>query len=339
MKNFETQMKKDKIITLYKEKRSLREISKITNCPKSTIADLIKNYEKYGMTLRKNGSGRRPSLNDEDKKYILDLIDKNPKILSPKISISLRNMNNKDITPKTIRNYINSTSLSSYVVKNVPDLGENNRISRLNHCREWSNWPLKSWKRIIFSDETKINLFKSDGRARVWREPGTALQPKHVSLTRKFGGGSVMVWGCMGYNGVGRLTIIDGNVDSIKYKRILSQNLEESAEILGISDEFIFQQDNAPPHKAVNTMEYFDQNNITLLSWPPQSPDLNPIENLWSYLKQKVAERAPKTITDLKQKIQEEWEKIPVAYCQKLVKSMGNRIEGCIRNSGRWTEY
>ena len=97
-----------------------------------------------------------------------------------------------------------------------------------------------------------------------------------------------MVWGCISYYGVGRLVIVDGTLNAIKYTELLAENLFESSEYMGISNDFIFQQDNAPCHKAKHTMKFFSENQIKVLEWPAQSPDLNPIENIWGYIKRKL---------------------------------------------------
>lgn len=90
-----------------------------------------------------------------------------------------------------------------------------------------------------------------------------------------------MVWGCFAANGVGALVFIEENMTADTYISILKQNLRQSAEKLGISNEFKFYQDNDPKHKAWKTRLWLLYNCPNILETPPQSPDLNPIENLW----------------------------------------------------------
>ncbi len=69
----------------------------------------------------------------------------------------------------------------------------------------------------MWSDETKINLFGSDGVKRVWQQPGEEYKDKCVLPTVKYGGGSVMVWGCMSPAGTGELQFIEGTMNANIY--------------------------------------------------------------------------------------------------------------------------
>ncbi|GFS96088.1 transposable element Tc1 transposase [Trichonephila clavipes] len=107
-----------------------------------------------------------------------------------------------------------------------------------------------SRKKALNCDESKFNIFGSDGRPMVWRKSNTSHHPKHTIPTVKHGGGSVMIWGCMAALGVGKLVSIDGIMHKMAYLNILQNNLKESADKLRLGSNFIFQQDNDPNHIA-----------------------------------------------------------------------------------------
>jgi hypothetical protein len=101
-----------------------------------------------------------------------------------------------------------------------------------------------------------------------------------------------------------------------------------------------FQQDNAPCHAARIIKAWMANNNIELLSWPGNSPDLNPIENCWTLLKRKVGESKPSSIPDLIAKVKTAWnENITANYCQNLISSMPRRIQAVMDARGGTTKY
>ncbi len=104
--------------------------------------------------------------------------------------------------------------------------------------------------KILWSDETKIELFGLNSKRYVWRKPGTAHHLSNTVPTVKHGGGSIMLWGCFSAAGTGRLVAIEGKMNAAKYRDILDENLLQSAQDLRLGRRFTFQQDNDPKHTA-----------------------------------------------------------------------------------------
>ena len=151
-----------------------------------------------------------------------------------------------------------------------------------------------------------------------------------------------MVWGCMEWNGVGKLIEVQGIMDAKQYCDILEDGLVKSFEDLEMEEEErIFQQDNDPKHTSKKATQWFEDNNIKVLVWPAQSPDLNSIEHLWVHLKKKLKEhlRPPKRVHELWERVAEEWNKIGPETCQNLIESMPRRIQAVIIAKGGHTKY
>ena len=135
--------------------------------------------------------------------------------------------------------------------------------------------------RVWWSDETKINCLGSDGRHWVWKEVGEGLSDRVVEGTVKFGGGNVMMWGCMGWDGVGYATRIEGKMDADLYVSIMEDELQEMLHYYGKTNtDIIFQQDNDSKHTSKKAQNWFKDNGINVIKWPAQLPDINSIKHL-----------------------------------------------------------
>ncbi|GBN06151.1 Transposable element Tc1 transposase [Araneus ventricosus] len=143
------------------------------------------------------------------------------------------------------------------------------------------NKPETYWNNVLFGDERKFNIFSSDGCIRIWRRKNEEHNSKNLFETVTYGGGGVLVQGCMPASGLGDLVFIDGIMNNALYLNILRDNLKLSSQNLGIGNNFVFYQDNDPKHTALNVRLWGLYNCPQNLKTPPQSPDLNPIEHIW----------------------------------------------------------
>ncbi|KAI4871969.1 hypothetical protein NFI96_010418 [Prochilodus magdalenae] len=139
--------------------------------------------------------------------------------------------------------------------------------------------------------------------------------------------------------GTGALHKIDGIMRKEHYVEILKQHLKTSARKLKLGRKWIFQMNNDPKHTAKLVTKWLKDNKVNVLEWPSQSPDLNPIENLWAKLKRHVRARRPTNMAQLHQFCQEEWAKIPANYCEKLVEGYPKRLTQVIQFKGNSTKY
>ncbi len=258
-------------------------------------------------------------------------VKKNPKITVAELQRCIREMG-ESCRKSTITAALHQSGLYGRVARRKPLLSARHMKARMEDSKMVTN-------KILWSDETKIELFGLNSKRYVWRKPGTAHHLSNTVPTVKHGGGSIMRWGCFSAAGTGRLVAIEGKMNAAKYRDILDENLLQSAQDLRLGRRFTFQQDNDPKHTAKITKEWLHNNSVTVLEWPSQSPDLNPIEHLWRDLKMAVHQRLPSNLTELERICKEECQRIPKSRCEKLVASFPKRLMAVLNQKGASTKY
>ena len=174
---------------------------------------------------------------------------------------------------------------------------------------------------------------------KVKRRPGSdPYDPKFVQHTVKHPQ-YLMVWGCFSYYGTGKLIVLPTNqtVNKERYFEILVDHLEECFEA---TNSDFFQQDGAKAHTAKLITNYLDFCGINYFSdWPGNSPDLNPIENLWGIMKSQLRKRDVSSISKLKLALQDIWDNLDPQLLKNLALSIPKRLQAVIKTKGGSTKY
>ncbi|GBM90045.1 Transposable element Tc1 transposase [Araneus ventricosus] len=174
-------------------------------------------------------------------------IRKNPRLSAVKLATELEKRFAIKVSPETVRRVIRSYGYNSRVARRKCFVNEGTRKVRLDFAMLAKDISL--WESVIFVDESKFNIFGSDGRIGVWRKPNEELNPKNLLPTVEHGDGFIMVCGCFAASGMENLVslkIIWSNIS------ILKENLKISASKLLIQNIFKLYQDNDPKHTALN---------------------------------------------------------------------------------------
>ncbi|KAI5151319.1 hypothetical protein ENBRE01_2054 [Enteropsectra breve] len=136
-----------------------------------------------------------------------------------------------------------------------------------------------------------------------------------------------MVWACFSFFKLSKIVFVDGTLNSNSYQNILEEYLISFIDELD-SQNILFQQDNARPHVSISTKSWLEERGVECMDWPPYSPDLNPIENLWGILAQQVYPkgRQYENEEELKASIKKEWQEFEITIAHTPVYSMRNRF-------------
>lgn len=208
--------------------------------------------------------------------------------------------------------------------------------------------------RLLAIDSTYFTLGTVQRRRRLWvmkGQPVVAGRPNRSQQLHVYGGISahgktslVLVTGTTGhtkryYNSRGQLS----GVGAQEFQEVLGDTLVPEASQLfaaaGVRRWSVL-MDNAPAHSARDTKEYIRVNGIPVVNgWPPNSPDLNPIENAWAWCKRRVYAKHHNSLGELWEAVQEAWRALPDHMCKNLMMSLTTRKAVCLERDGGYTGY
>ncbi|KAL0194659.1 hypothetical protein M9458_008231, partial [Cirrhinus mrigala] len=224
----------------------------------------------------------------------------------------------KDASRTTTHRRMQDMGFSCRIPCVKPLLNNRRRQKRLAWAKDKKDWTAAEWTKVM--------------------KRGEAQNPCCLRSSVKFPQ-SVMVWGAMSSAGVAPLCFLRSKVNAAVYQDVLEHFMLPAADQLYGDADFIFQQDLAPAHSAKATSTWFKDHGIPVLNWPANSPDLNPIENLWGIVKRKMRYARPNNAEELKATIRATWALITPEQCHRLIDSTPRRIAAVIQAKGAPTKY
>jgi transposase len=348
------------ILGMYDAGASKSAIAVQTSRARSTVRDAIKKYDIKTFTGVAPPPGNPKDLSDREARTLLRVTKNNRR----KTLEDITNILPDKLSASTLQRRLSSLGIKKHIAIKKPFLTDEHKRQRLEFCEEHKDWTVEDWKRVIFSDESKIEIGKQVRAVWVFRSEDEKYNEDCLVPALKGNRASIMVWGCFSANKLGPLlTFGKGGINSTDYITTLKTGLlpfierlnglkQPSNDSIAVATmgEYIFQQDNAPIHASTQTNRFFQSHHLTVMNWPPNSPDLNPIEHLWPALKARFYEeweamykgkvsRSENAMqmygTMLKRIWEEELEKI----AENLIESMPRRIEAVREARGGPSRY
>ena len=329
------------------------DIGRELHIPHRTVSDFLHRLDERGTADNIPRSGRPRATSASQDQLIIQTAKANTRIPLAELC----NITNIEASLSTIRRRLQEVHIRKWRAVDRPALTAVHAEKRLNWALEQQRWREEKWKKVIWSDESAIQ--KDSDNRQVWifrhQNKQEKYAPENVRGRTKYGNLSQMVWGSFCGTKLGPIVFIEGMINSDVYISVLEQHLLPYIDALRGEDttNIVFQQDNARPHASKKTHKWLEdameKHEFVLMEWPPNSPDMNPIEHLWEHIKTELHRRYPDTKdlqgspdvirATLRARLAEIWWDIGEEVLDRLIKSMPNRVKALIDADGWYTEY
>ena len=316
-------------ILVEKGERSPKVLLRATGASRATVFRLLSGRKPSGSAAEAKKIGRPRTLDPLALDSLKRMATRTPTLSNPQLARRLRDKGHPRVHPRTIGRALIAIGLQRAFPIKKPLLTERHKRIRLAWCLKNRD---RDWTKVIFTDESTL-LF-APYRQKILFKKGN---PRPMVGSVKYPP-SLMIWGGISVRGATPICPIKGKINQWKYQDVLMDYLIPSMNVL-YPDGFVLQQDNATSHVANSTIKFLELNGIEVMDWPPCSPDLSPIENLWANIKKLFAPEKRTTIHEWRERVSQIWDAIPIEHLGNLINSMPDRIEACISARGGVINY
>ena len=314
--------------------------------PISTIKSTIYNERKRLNNHSLPRSGRPHGLTEEQRDHLYDLTTTNPHIKMRDLLESV----DEAVKERSIRRLLNEMGRRKWRQLRRPELSEIHARKCLAWAHEYASFTPEDWAQVRWSDECTVERGAGIQPRWTFKRPSEQLAEHDVHTYHPGKSVKQMFWAAFGEDMCTGLIPLDGDPDAPQggvNARVI-YDLYQAFLPEFIQPGNIFMHDNAPVHRAEIIKQILDELQIQVMVWPPYSPDLNPIENLWAIMKQEIyklypeLEHAPDTEETLRKLIEaakEAWHAIDQQVLVKLSATMPHRVKAVIEAKGWYTKY
>lgn len=298
-----------------------------------TINHWIDRFEHSGNVLDEPRSGRRRVTLESVDAAIVSAAEE-VRFITPRV---IRERLHLRVSKRTIRRRLDEAGLFGRVARFSWPLSQADIDDRLEFAVDYAGWDGNDWGRVLFSDECHIWL---DNQSQIWvQRPEDAAYLDQYMTHRQPNRDKISIWAGFSATGVTRLGIIHGNLDGSKLVDILADELPNYTARVWGSSEWYLLQDNSPIHRSHEVQDFLESKNVRRFKLPSYSPDLNPMENLWAWLKRELDHECYANVDELRSGLLEIWNNMPVDILFALVESMPKRLEAVRTQRGFKTKY
>uniref|UniRef100_A0A8C9X1V4 Transposase Tc1-like domain-containing protein n=1 Tax=Sander lucioperca TaxID=283035 RepID=A0A8C9X1V4_SANLU len=198
------------------------------------ISKTLEIHQHFGTVATLPRSGHPVKMTPRAQRRLINEVKKQSRMTAKDLKASLE-LASISVHESTIRKTLNKQGIYGRTPRRKPLLTKKNIAARLKFAKEHIDTPQRYWLNVLWTDETKIELFGNTKQHYIWRRKGTAYHHENIIPTVKYGGGNIMIWACFAASGPGQLGIIEGKMNSQIYQTILQDNVRMSVQMRGLT--------------------------------------------------------------------------------------------------------